>query len=155
MMFCFIGGWLNSYIYRKYLRKRNKGYLFWCAVIFLGALFTLDMLIYMNFIDVHLLLWPWIKIPKGVNPGRYWMFNPFLMFGIQLKSAIIPDNGLVWDLFALFFFVSYIWWFTIGQNLGRFMYGRLTYERGAWYLARSTNMIKKSKEKLERKLEKK
>jgi len=142
MTVCFIGGWVNSYLYSNYLRKKNKGWLFWFALIWLGAIITFDFLIYVNIIKANWFLWPWIQIPNGVDPGKYWMFNPFLMFGIQLKSQIIPDAGFVWDIFALFFLISYIWWFIIGQNLGRVMYGRLEYEKGIWYLFRKTKRIK-------------
>ncbi|MHA1292814.1 MAG: hypothetical protein ACTSQJ_09130 [Promethearchaeota archaeon] len=155
MIFCFIGGWINSYLYSNYLRKKNKGWLFYFAILFIGSITIMDLLIYYNIFDIRLLLWaPWIEIPEGVNVGRYYMWNPGLLFGIQFESQIIPGTGLVWEIFAIFFFISYIWWFTIGQNLGRFMYGRLEYEKGAWYLLRTTKMIKRSKEKLEKQQQK-
>ncbi|MHA1273728.1 MAG: hypothetical protein ACTSQP_13190 [Promethearchaeota archaeon] len=154
MIICFIGGWLNSYLYSYHLKKKNRAWIFWFAVIWIAAVMSLDVLIYLNIIDVRLILLPWIKIPKGVDVGRYYMWNPGLILGIQFKSQIIPGTGIVWEIWALMIFISYIWWFTIGQNLGRFMYGRLTYERGVWYLLRSTKMIKRSKEKLEKKLAK-
>ena len=148
---CFIGGWINSFLYRKYLRAKNRGWLFWFAILFLGGAITLDMLIYYNVLDIRII--PWINIPKNANPGKYYMFNPGLMFGLNL-GTINPTDDLIWDVYALFFMISYIWWFTIGQNLSRFMYGRLTYEQGAWYILRTTKMIKRSKEKLEKQQEK-
>jgi len=155
MVICFIGGWLNSYLYSNYLRKKNKGWIFWFAIIWIGAVLTLDFLIYINVINAYLFTWfLWIDIPATVNAaefGRYWMFTPGLMFGVPFELPVTSYTGFVWNIFALFFFISYIWWFTIGQNLGRFMYGRLEYEKGAWYLMRTTKMIKKSKEKLEKK----
>ncbi|MHA1338037.1 MAG: hypothetical protein ACTSPW_20245 [Promethearchaeota archaeon] len=152
MFLCFIGGWINSYIYRKYLRKRNKGWLFWFALIFVGGIMTFDILIYTNIIDIRKLIWaPWVSIPKDVDAGRYYMWNPGLLLGIQFKSHITPGTGFVWELFAYTLFLSYIWWFTIGQNMSRVMYGRLQYERGAWYLLRTTKMVKKSLDKLEAK----
>ncbi len=57
----------------------------------------------------------------------------------------------VWHIFAIFFFLLYICVFIVGQNLGRFAHGRLAFEKGAWYLFRSTKMIKRSKEKIEKK----
>jgi hypothetical protein len=97
------------------------------------------------------MIWPGLKIPKSVDPGKYWMFNPGLMFGINL-GPILPGKEMAWNLFAAILFISYIWWFVIGQNMGRTMYGRLSYEKGVMYLMRSTKMVKKSKEKLEKKL---
>ncbi len=148
LVLAFLGGWLNSYLYRKYLRKHNRGWIFWFAVIWLAVLIVVDALIYVNIINIMDILG--MECPKGVDPGKYWMFNPIVVFVFNLEP-ILPGNGVVWDIYALMFFVSYIWWFTIGQNLGRFMYGRLEYERGAWFLLRSTKMIKKSKDKLEKK----
>lgn len=80
------------------------------------------------------------------------MFNPGLIFGLQL-GPILPGDEMAWNLFATILFISYVWWFSIGQNMGRIMYGRLPYEKGVMYLLRSTKMVKKSKEKLEKKLE--
>ncbi|MHA1149251.1 MAG: hypothetical protein ACTSR8_13515 [Promethearchaeota archaeon] len=159
LMICFIGGWLNSYLYSYHLRKKNKAWIFWFAILWIGAVLTVDFLIYINIINAY---WfeaalPWVNIPNDIPPeevGRYWMLTPGLMFGIPFQLPVKNYSGLVWDIFALIFFISYIWWFTIGQNLGRFMFGRLEYERGAWYLLRSTKMIKRSKEKLEKKQQK-
>lgn len=155
LIISFIGGWINSYLYSKYLRKRNKGWIFWFAILWLGALLTLDLLIYMDIISVYAFeAFPWIDIPDNVSPsvaGRYWMFTPGLMFGLPIELPVMNYYGAVWHVFAMFFFISYIWWFTIGQNLGRFMYGRLEYEMGAWYLMRSTKMIKRSMDKQEKK----
>jgi hypothetical protein len=155
MVICFIGGWLNSYLYSNHFRKKHRGFLFWFAVLFVGGLITLDYLIYINIIDVRLFnVIPWINLPTNVPAseiGQYWMFTPGLMIGLPIDLQITSFNGAGWDLFALLFFISYIWWFTIGQNLGRFWHGRLTYEKGAWYLMRSTKMVKRSMKKLEKK----
>lgn len=151
---CFIGGWLNSYLYSYHLRKKHKGWIFWFAIIWIGGFITLDFLIYIDIIQAY---WfeaiPWIDIPDDISPstvGRYWMFTPGAMFGFPQQLPVDNYDGFVWHIFALFLFISYIWWFTIGQNMGRFMYGRLEYERGAWYLMRSTKMIKRSMKKLEK-----
>ena len=154
LLICFIGGFLNSYLYSYHLRKKNRGWIFWFALIWLGFIITLDFLIYIDVISAY---WfealPWIDIPDRIAPsvvGRYWMFTPGLMFGIPLELPVNNYFGFAWHVLACLFFVSYIFWFTIGQNLGRFMFGRLEYEKGAWYLLRSTKMIKKSLEELER-----
>lgn len=155
LLICFIGGWLNSYLYSYHLRKKHKAWIFWFAILWIGIVLTIDILIYVNILNAYWLesLLPWVTLPDRINPqevGRYWMFTPGLMFGIPLELGVSSFKGLGWDLFALILFVSYIWWFTIGQNLGRFMYGRLEYEKGVWYLLRSTKMIKHSKDKLEK-----
>jgi len=157
MILCFIGGWLNSYLYSKYLRKKNRGWLFYFALIWLGGIITFDLLIYIDIVDARLFeVIPWIDIPNNIDPsvvGRYWMFTPGSMIGIPMPLPVTDYYGIVWHVFALFFFISYIWWFTIGQNLGRFMFGRLEFEKGASYLMRSTKMIKRSLDKMEEKRE--
>ena len=160
MIICFIGGWLNSYLYSYHFRKKHRGFLFWFAVLFVGGLIVFDYLIYINVINARLFeIIPWISIPSTIDAsevGQYWMFTPGVMFNL---AGVFPLNitifdGQGWDLIALVLFISYIWWFTIGQNLGRFMYGRLTYEKGAWYLMRSTKMVKRAMKKLEKKQQK-
>ena len=157
MIICHIGGWLNSYLYSYHFRKKHKGFLFWFAVLFCGAMMAFDYLIYINIINARLFeIIPWINIPTTISDsqvGPYWMFTPGLMFG---WSQDVSTNYSLpgWNILALFLFISYIWWFTIGQNLSRFMFGRLTYEKGAWYLMRSTKMVKRSMDKLEKKQQK-
>jgi len=159
IILCFVGGWLNSYLYSYYFRKKHRGFLFWFAVLFCGGLIAFDYLIYINIINAHWFeIIPWINIPSTITDselGQYWMYTPGAMFGISLDLNITSFEGLGWDIFAFFLFSSYIMWFTIGQNLGRFMFGRLTYEKGAWYLVRSTKMLKRSLDKYEKKLEQK
>ena len=153
MVLCFIGGFLNSYLYRRYLRKRNRGWILWFAMIFLITIITYDLLIFFNIIDVRG-LFPFLNIPLGVNAGVYYSFNPIILLLFQYNAPIVPIDSIIWVVFASFFIISYIFWFTIGQNLGRFLFGRLTFERGAWYLFRSTKSIKRSKEKFEKKSQK-
>ncbi|MFO8019430.1 MAG: hypothetical protein R6U96_12425 [Promethearchaeia archaeon] len=152
LIFCFWGGWFNSYLYSYHLRKNHKGALFWFAVFFLSILILFNILIFYNIFNVQIFSkpFPWINLPSGVNEGRYWMFTPGVLLGIPLELPVKNYCGLVWDVFALFIYLSYIFWFIIGQNLGRFIYGRLTYEKGAWYLLRSTKMVQRSKRKLEK-----
>jgi hypothetical protein len=157
MIICHIGGWLNSYMYSYHFRKKHRGFLFWFAVLFVGGFITFDFLIYVNIINARLFeIIPWINIPSNIDAtevGAYWMFTPGVMFGLSQdvsNSYSLPG----WNVIAFFLFISYIWWFSIGQNLGRFMFGRLTYEKGAWYLMRSTKMLKRSINKLEKKQQK-
>ncbi|MFX1276783.1 MAG: hypothetical protein ACFFBP_00220 [Promethearchaeota archaeon] len=155
MMLCFLCGWLNSYLYSYHFSKNHKGFLFWFAVIFLGILIILDCLIFFNIINARLFtVIPWIRIPETIvfaDVGKYWLFTPGLIFGFPLEFPVINYNGLVWNFYAIIFMISYIWWWVIGQNCGRFMYGRQEYEKGAWYLLRSTKKVKKSRDKLEKK----
>ncbi len=159
MIICFIGGWVNSFLYSYHFRKKHRGFLFWFAVLYIGGFIVLDYLIYTNFIDVQGIsnLIPWINIPTNIASteiGQYWMFTPGLMFGFPIDLQITSFIGPGWHIFALFLFLSYIWWFTIGQNLGRFMFGRRSYEKGAWYLFRSTKAFKRSIERLQKKQQK-
>lgn len=154
VILCFLGGWLNSYLYKAHLRKRNKGWIFWFALLWLGAFITIDFIIYVNLFDPRS-IFPWLQINKNQDVGRYYMFTPGLLIGLPLELPVTNYDGVAWNIFALIFFISYIWWFTIGQNLGRLMYGRLEYEKGVWYLLRSTKMIKHSKEKLDKRTENK
>jgi len=155
MVICFFGGFFNSLIYRKYLRKRNKGWLAWFGMLFLGAIISVNLIIYFNIIDIRILnVIPWINISEGIDdPGKYWMFTPGLGFGTPLELPVTSYTGFIWHIYAFFFLISYIWWFTIGQNMGRFMFGRLTYEKGSYWLMRPTTSVKKSKEKFERKMQ--
>lgn len=154
LIICFFGGWINSYLYSYHLRKNHKGALFWIAFIFLSLIILSNVLIFYNIFDVGIFrALPWINLSSEINLGKYWMFTPGLIVGLPMELPVKNYNGLAWDLFAIFFYFSYIFWFIIGQNLGRFMYGRLSYEKGAWYLLRSTKMIQRSKKKLEKQKE--
>jgi len=161
---CFAWGWLNSLLYRKYLRKRNKAAHFYLGVLTLGGTILLDALIYLNLFTWPLLL-PWVQtnwtqlattspiVAADPNFGKFWTFNPGIMWGVPLGTPVMPDDNLA----NIYFLILLLCYFTVwreGANLGRVMYGRLTHERGYWYLIRSTKMVQKSKEKLERKKEK-
>ena len=80
MIICFIGGWMNSFLYSYHFRKKHRGFLFWFAVLFLVGIITLDYLIYINIIDARQFnLMPWINVPKDIpdsEVGKYWMFTP-------------------------------------------------------------------------------
>ncbi|MGV9199109.1 MAG: hypothetical protein ACOC4M_09735 [Promethearchaeia archaeon] len=156
LIICFWAGWINSYLYSYHLKKKHRGALFWCAFLFLSTLIIFDFLIFYDLFDVHIfsLIFPWIHFPKGLAAGRYWLFTPGLLLGNPLEIPVENYQGLVWEVFAFINYISYIFWFIIGQNLGRFMYGRRTYEKGAWYLLRSTKMIQRSKKKLEKRKKK-
>jgi hypothetical protein len=153
IMVCFWFGWFDAFLYRKYLRKRNKGWHFYLGCLTLGGMMVLDVLIYTNVFPWPQYLFPWVQLPAGItNFGKYWMFNPGIMWGSQWGNPIYPDEleAHIYMIAMLFcYFVS----FREGMNLGRIMYGRLSYERGYWYLIRSTNMIVRSKKKVEKRLQ--
>lgn len=69
MIICFIGGWLNSWLYSRHLRKKNKASLVWFAIVYVGFFLTLDVLIYTNTINIKsITILAWIKIPKVSIP---------------------------------------------------------------------------------------
>ena len=102
MVLCFIGGFLNSYLYRKYLRKRNRGWILWFAMIFLIAIITYDCLIFFNVIDIRT-LFPFLNIPLGVDAGRYYSFNPLILLLFNFNSGIIDPKWHTWRLVLQFF----------------------------------------------------
>lgn len=150
MILCFIFGWLNSYFYSYHFSKKHKGFLFWFETFFLVTLIIFDILIYLNILNARwFTIIPWIKIPETVdltNIGKYWLFTPGLIIGIPLELPVINYDGFVWNIYAIIFILSYVCWWTLGQNLGRIMYGRQEFERGIWYLLRPTK--KKNKNSL-------
>lgn len=144
--------WFSALIYRKYLRKRNKASVVYMGYIVCGGTLLLDLLIYTNILDVTPLLnaYPLITLPPGADPGKFWMFNPLVCFGIPWFAQVNP-SGPGYDLLALILFISYYLFYDQGLNLGRMFYGRYTYQRGYWYVLRPTRNIKKRREKLEAK----
>lgn len=139
----FLFGWLNSYLYRKYLRKRNKDWIVFLAIIFISGVLLLDILIYFDVIDVTWLnAIPWIHIPSN-NSGKYFMWNSFLIFGINLN--IIPQPGM--ELFAAFLFISYISWYYFGSKFGKFLHGYRSYQQGFYMIFRSVKKFIREREK--------
>ena len=103
LIISFAVGWINSYLYRKYLRKRNKDNIVFIAIIFLFLIWTVDILIYVNLIDVKWLnFFPWVDIIP-LESGKYYLWNSFLIFGLDL--GVNPQSGM--DVIASFIFVSY------------------------------------------------
>ncbi|MFX1529066.1 MAG: hypothetical protein ACFFB4_15945 [Promethearchaeota archaeon] len=139
----FLFGWLNSYLYRKYLRKRNKDWIVFLAIIFISGLLFLDIFIYTGIVDI---IWlnviPWVNIPS-IDSGRYFMWNSFLLFGIDL--GIMPQSGL--DLFAVFLFTSYIFWYYFGSKFGKFLHGYRPYQQGFYMVFRPVRKFIKEREK--------
>jgi hypothetical protein len=132
LILSFICGWFNSYIYRKYLRKRNKDWIVFLGVIFIFVLLLINILIYYDIIDITLLnVIPWVNIPL-FNSGKYFMWNPFIIFGIDF--GIVPQSGM--DTFSLFFYASYIFWYYVGSKLGKVVHGYRSYQQGFYFIFR-------------------
>ena len=154
MILCFIFGWLNSYLYSYHLSKKHKGFLFWFELFFLSSLIIFDVLIYTNIINAQwFTIIPWIRIPDTIqymNFGKYWLFTPGLIIGIPLELPVMTYNGFVWNVYAIIFMGSYVCWWSLGQNLGRIMYGRKDFERGIWYLLKPVKKRKNAGVKTEK-----
>lgn len=145
---------MNSFLYRKYLRKRNKAAHFYLGVLTLGGTIVLDALIYLNVFLWPYMIFPWIQVPPGITDlGMYWTFNPGIMWGLPPANPIMPDSNTA-NIYLLVLLFCYFTVWREGANLGRVMFGRLTHERGFMYLMRTTKMIARSKNKLEKRQEK-
>jgi len=143
LILCFLGGWINSYIYRKYLRKRNKDWIVFLAIIFLSLLWLIDILIYFNKIDMTWLNFlPWVNIPF-TNSGKYFLWNSFLVFGIDLE--IIHQMGM--EIIAIFILISYLFWYYFGSKLGKVIHGYKTYQQGHYLIFRPVKKFIKDSER--------
>ena len=134
MILLFLLGWISSYLYRKYLRKRNKDWLFFLGAIILLSFWFVDILIYVGIIDM---LWlnsiPWINIPLSVPSGQYYLWNSFLIFGIDFNLTPIPEMMSI----AIILLISYPLWFKAGLKVGRILHGYYTHEEGILWLLKS------------------
>ena len=139
----FILGWLNSYLYRKYLRKRNKDWIAFLAIISIGVFWILDCLIYF---DVLNMTWlnslPWINIPAS-GSGRYFLWNSFMVIG--LHPNISPQAGM--EIVELVLLISYFPWYVVGKLLGKILHGYRTYQQGLYWPFRPTKTVIKKREK--------
>jgi len=134
MIALFLLGWLSSFLYRKYLRKRNKDSLFFLTVLITFGFIILDFLIYCGIINITWLnLFVWINIPVYPYSGSYFMWNSFLIFGINFM--IFPSPGMF--SIAIFIFISYPLWFHAGLKIGRLLHGYYTTERGLLWILKS------------------
>jgi len=143
LILSFAIGWLNSYLYRKYFRKRNKDWIVFLAVIFLSAIWTIDILIFLEVIDVTWLNFlPWINIPS-IDKGKYFLWNSFIIFGIDFQ--ITQQPGM--DLIASFLLISYLFWYYFGSKLGKVAHGYRTYQQGHYLIFRPVKKFIKEREK--------
>lgn len=143
LVLSFVGGWINSYLYRKYLRKRNKDWIVFLAVTFLSLLWTIDGLIYFNIIDMKWLNFlPWVEIPS-VNQGKYFLWNSFLVFGIDFQITHQPGMELI----ASVLLISYLFWYYFGSKLGKVVHGYKTYQQGHYLIFRPVKKFIRDREK--------
>lgn len=139
----FMAGWMNSYLYRKYLRKRNKDWIVFLAFIFLPILWTIDALIYFEIIDMSWLNFlPWVNIPS-VEKGKYFLWNSFIVFGLDLNITHQPGMELI----AIFLLISYLFWYYFGSKLGKVFHGYRPYQQGHYLIYRPVKKFIKDREK--------
>ena len=95
-------GWLSSYLYRRFLRKRNKDWIFFLRIIIILGFWIVDAAIYL---EIFNLSWinsiPWINIPFYLPPGRYFLWNSFLSFGIDFYINPAPEMFIIAGLIML------------------------------------------------------
>lgn len=143
LIFSFMVGWINSYLYRKYLRKRNKDWIVFLAVIFLSILWTIDISIYFGLIDI---LWlnflPWVNLPT-IDTGKYFLWNSFLVFGIDFNINYQPGMEII----AGFLLVSYLFWYYFGSKIGKVIHGYKEYQQGHYLIFRPVKKFFRDREK--------
>jgi hypothetical protein len=143
LIISFAVGWINSYLYRKYLRKRNKDYIVFIGLLFLSLIWIVDSFIYFNIIDMTWLNFlPWVNI-TAIDSGKYFLWNSFLVFGLDL--GIVPQLGM--DVIAIFIFVSYLFWYYFGSKVGKVFNGYRTYQGGYYLLFRPVKKYITDREK--------
>ncbi|UCD01097.1 MAG: hypothetical protein JSV23_09460 [Promethearchaeota archaeon] len=143
LIFSFVAGWVNSYLYRKYLRKRNKDWIVFLAAIFLASIWTVDILIYFEIIDMRWLNFlPWVNIPS-MDKGKYFLWNSFVVFGIDFKIPHQPGMEII----ASFLFISYLFWYYSGSKLGKVIHGYKPYQQGHYLIYRPVKRFIKDREK--------
>jgi len=146
LILSFFAGWLNSYLYRKYLRRRNKDWIVFLAVIFLTALWTIEILIYFEILDMRWLNFlPWVNIPL-IDKGKYFLWNSFIVLGLDF--TITQQPGM--EIIASFLLISYLFWYTFGSKLGKVFHGYRPYQQGLYLIFRPLKkFIKDRKKELE------
>jgi len=143
LILSFAAGWINSYLYRKYLCKRNKDWIVFLAIIFLSTLWTVDILIYFEIIDMRWLNFlPWVNIPS-TDKGTYFLWNSFIVFGIDFKITQQPGMEII----ASFLFISYLFWYYFGSKLGKVIHGYKPYQQGHYLIFRPVKKFIKDRKK--------
>ncbi len=143
LILSFVAGWLNSYLYRKYLRRRNKDWIVFLAIIFLSALWTIEILIYFEILDMRWLNFlPWVNIPL-IDKGSYFLWNSFIVFGLDYRITQQPGMEII----ACFLLISYLFWYYFGSKLGKVFHGYRPYQQGHYLIFRPMKKIIKDRKK--------
>jgi len=143
LILSFFAGWLNSYLYRRYLRRRNKDWIVFLAVIFLSALWTIDILIYFEILDMRWLNFlPWVNIPL-IDKGKYFLWNSFIVFGVDF--TITQQPGM--ETIASFLLISYLFWYYFGSKLGKVFHGYRPYQQGHFIIFKPMKKFIKDRKK--------
>jgi hypothetical protein len=150
LIISFFIGWFNSYLYRKHLRKRNKDWIIFLAIIYLSFIWTVEILISIDLINVRFLnALPWINLPLN-DPGKYFLWNSFLIFGVDY--GIISQPGM--NIISLFLSASYLFWYYFGSKIGKIFHGYQSYQGGYYLIFRPVKKYIKDREKRLRQLDK-
>lgn len=124
-------GWISSFLYKKYLRKKNKDWLFFLTVIIILSFWTLELLIYLEKISMAWLNFlPWVNITNTAQSGSYFLWNSFLIFGIDFGINLVPGMVSV----AIIIFLSYPLWYHLGVKFGRILHGYYAHEEGILWM---------------------
>jgi hypothetical protein len=70
-----------------------------------------------------------------------------MLFGINL--GIIPQSGM--EVFSIFFFASYIFWYYFGSKLGKLIHGYRPYQQGYYLIFRPVKKFMEDREQREKK----
>ncbi|MFX1454666.1 MAG: hypothetical protein ACFFDB_04765 [Promethearchaeota archaeon] len=143
LILSFAVGWFNSYLYRKYLRERNKDWIVFLAILFLSTLWLIEILIYFELLDMRWLNFlPWVNIPLD-NKGKYFLWNSFIVFGLDYK--IVQQPGM--EIIASFLLISYLFWYYFGSKLGKVFNGYRSYQQGHYLIFKPVKKFIKEREK--------
>jgi len=149
LIISFAIGWFNSYLYRKYLRRQNKDWIIFLAIIYLSLIWIIEILISIDIINIRFLnVLPWIDLPSN-EPGKYFLWNSFLFFGVDY--GIISQPGMT--IISVFLSTSYLFWYYFGSKIGKVFHGYRSYQGGYYLIFRPVKKYIKDREKRLRKLE--
>ena len=131
MLLLVLLGWVSSYLYRTRLRKRNKDWLVFLGIGILVSFWVVEGLMYLGILDMAWLnALPWVSIPGGVPSGQYYLWNSFLLLGINFGITPAPELGSI----AVILFLSYPLWYRVGVKIGRILHGYYSHEEGILWL---------------------
>ncbi|MHA1299990.1 MAG: hypothetical protein ACTSO9_11270 [Candidatus Helarchaeota archaeon] len=140
-------GWLSSYLYRKYLRKRNKDWIFFMRVMIILGFWFVELSIYLEIINMSWLnSIPWINIPLYLPTGKYYLWNSFLLFGIDFHIYPAPELFSI----AAILLLAYPLWYELGLKFGRILHGYYTHEEGILWILKPIEKVVKEREQLSR-----